>query len=907
MKTLFTFSVLLVCGCNFEVTDLSGFQFDTPSEFTGDVRIDNEEYEDTNGESGKLDHNVLDVAEMADEDSSDKPDIKPDELGMPEIPDIPDIKDTGHDVPDVWPDVPDVHDVQDIDADETAQEIHEVGVEVGEEVEIVEVVDLCKGTNCSDDNNCTEDFCLQDTGECIHDAVAYCCLADQECADDDVCNGAETCKSNKCKQGEALKCDDDNVCTDDACVPSEGCVYVPNEEPCDDNDPCTTDDYCAEDGQCVGKTWCLCFTDADCLDDGDLCNGAYKCQGNFCVIDPATVVDCSDDDLCTDDSCDQNTGECVYDAISGCCNFDEECDDGNVCNGVETCVGNKCQTGETLKCNDDNVCTDDSCDSASGCVYTPNNAPCSDGDNCATGDFCSNGACQPGIQLVCDDGNDCTADGCIPTTGCVPFNLPNNTACDDKNACTNGDTCQAGKCKGGAALTCNDNNVCTNDACAPSEGCIYVPNKEPCDDDNMCTDNDICKDSQCIGQIWCVCLTDTNCLDDGDLCNGAYKCQGNFCVIDPATVVYCADDNVCTTDSCKPDTGECVFANNTAPCDDGDNCATGDFCSNGVCQPGAPVLCDDDNMCTADSCNPATGICANTAVADCCNFDKECDNGDKCDGAEICVDHKCVPGAPLVCDDGNECTAGGCVPAVGCVQFNLPNNTACDDKNACTNGDTCQAGKCKGGSVSVCNDNNYCTTDSCDPATGCVNTPTNEGQKCGDANVCNGVETCINGLCAPGTPLNCDDGKECTADECVTEIGCINTQIPGCCVADKDCDNVLNDKDNCPLIANPDQADMDKDNTGDVCDEVNICNLSASGIPSVFLEHNPVCINGCFVGGQIVCIKCMTIHNTCIADADGTSGSICQGDCNDSWYGQAYECWPVGQPPPQCKLPWTPQ
>ncbi len=51
-----------------------------------------------------------------------------------------------------------------------------------------------------------------------------------------------------------------------------------------------------------------------------------------------------------------------------------------------------------------------------------------------------------------------------------------------------------------------------------------------------------------------------------------------------------------------------------------------------------------------------------------------------------------------------------------------PITAPCDDGNACTENDACQNGTCTG-TVVTCNDHNECTTDSCDPAKGCVFVP----------------------------------------------------------------------------------------------------------------------------------------------------------------------------------------
>jgi len=107
------------------------------------------------------------------------------------------------------------------------------------------------------------------------------------------------------------------------------------------------------------------------------------------------------------------------------------------------------------------------------------------------------------------------------------------------------------------------------------------------------------------------------------------------------------------------------------------------------------------------------------------------------------------------CSDGNICTDDVCEPnRIGCTN---PNNAAsCDDSDACTTADTCSGGVCVSGAPLKCDDVNECTADSCDAIKGCVNTPVPDGTPCtDDLKFCNGAETCQNGQCTSETTNAC--------------------------------------------------------------------------------------------------------------------------------------------------------
>ena len=481
------------------------------------------------------------------------------------------------------------------------------------------------------------------------------------CDDGNPCLVGDHCVGGECGGGVAPNCNDGNPCTDDSCDPESGCVNAPNSLPCFDGDVCTTDDLCAA-GECLG---------------GDL-------------------LECDDANPCTGDECDSQLG-CQHALL------DVACDDGNGCTATDTCVNGLCKGGGAVDCDDDNVCTTDSCLPESGCAHQIHSGPCDDGNPCTLNDGCVNGACSAGKLLDCDDGNPCTDDACGPDGLCV--HPANEAACDDGNECTVGDACEAGQCVYAGLAGCNDDNICTDDSCDPAQGCLHLLGTGPCDDENLCTTGDHCSLGECIG-------------------GGSLTCD---------------DGNSCTDDSCNADTG-CQFVANAAPCDDGNICTLDDVCKAGWCTSGGAMNCGDENPCTDDSCHPVDG-CINT------NNQGPCDDGSACTVDDACAGGTCVSGETLNCNDENICTDDSCDAESGCQNVN--NAVFCNDDNPCTVLDVCFAGGCVGSGALSCGDGDKCTTDVCTPGVGCEypaitpccgNGVKEGGEECDDGNEVDGDE-----------------------------------------------------------------------------------------------------------------------------------------------------------------------
>jgi cysteine-rich repeat protein len=151
------------------------------------------------------------------------------------------------------------------------------------------------------------------------------------------------------------------------------------------------------------------------------------------------------------------------------------------------------------------------------------------------------------------------------------------------------------------AEQCDDGNTTSGDCC--STICQYEAAGTSCGSfsDAACDNLDTCNATG-------VCQANNepngNSCSDGNACTTADTCSAGVCV--GGTALNVDDSNPCTDDSCNTASGA-VHTNNTASCSDGNACTTGDACSGGTCLGTGTLNVDDGNICTTDSCNPATG------------------------------------------------------------------------------------------------------------------------------------------------------------------------------------------------------------------------------------------------------------------------------------------------------------
>ncbi len=440
------------------------------------------------------------------------------------------------------------------------------------------------------------------------------------------------------------------------------------------------------------------------------------------------------------------------------------------------------------------------------------------------------GACYEDAD--CDDGNSCTSDSCLVTTGECIYVL-DHAVCDDGVYCNGVGICAPDSPIAELGTGCiQTGNPCRADSLICDEiadWCRGCESDAECNDGLFCTGIGICDPENLAAEAGSGCLRTGNpcsgdtpiCVEASDHCRG---CESN---------VECNDDILCTNDACEGN-GSCSNIPNDILCDDGKYCTGDSLCDpkdfradvDGCVHTGNPCVCmmpvgpgntcairasddttvnvpngsrlicneatdacdkceanancNDGIVCTTNACNGATGVCTNEPNDNLCDDGLFCTDDDYCDpehpdaGADGCV-HETNPCDPKLCDEGD--AAAVCVDCAS--------NAECDDGIACT-------------------------SDACDISTGkCTSTPSDS--------FCDHGLYCTHGeYCDPNHPDARADGCVSNIDPCPVGMTC--DEIQDACVDDVDGDGVGDAYDNCPNTTNPSQTDTDGDGVGDACD-----------------------------------------------------------------------------------------
>ncbi len=376
---------------------------------------------------------------------------------------------------------------------------------------------------------------------------------------------------------------------------------------------------------------------------------------------------------------------------------------------------------------------------------------------------------------------------------------------------------------------CDDKNACTLDVCGTGTDprCKHLPIRDCCLFNQECDDGDACTEDICEGEslvcqhsrIPLCCLDDTYCNDNNsctvDACVNkqcrfmASPLKPNCCLTD----AECKDINLCSIDYCAMDPGgpykTChhTFPGGAKCCQIHSDCndnkvETIDTCVNYYCQYGPnpkfclgppPQYCNDNDVCTLDLCNLNTFLCEHQDIQGCCKKNLDCSDGDPCtdDFCQLAV-HTCTH-----------------IPRLGCCHDNQDCEQFVTDKDMCRE-PVCLDNSCRMVHIpsegccltkSDCDDNNSCTTDSCDPGTNLCQHKSVGQSCCNRASDCNEDDDpctqaqCVASQCTFKTvagccksDFQCDDGSLCTSDIC-EEYRCrfVFTPDAGCCDSEADC------------------------------------------------------------------------------------------------------------------------
>ena len=313
-----------------------------------------------------------------------------------------------------------------------------------------------------------------------------------------------------------------------------------------------------------------------------------------------------------------------------------------------------------------------------------------------------------------------------------------------------------------------DGIQCGSDGCGGECGLCEDPPDETCADENTrhwFNESGSCKDGAC------------EYTTHAELCQ--FGCDGGTCLPDPCDILICD----APPGPCHENAGTCVrdpephciyqqFDDGTA-CNDDLVCNGNETCQAGVCEAGQALNCSGyDDACATGACDEQLGGCAALPQPD----GSPCSDGLYCTGEdEVCLAGQCQPGTAVDCSHlDSVCAEGDCSEGLNkCVARALNNGSSCDDGLVCNGTETCVNGICESADPISCpQPANRCWQAACDEAAaGCAQTALADDTPCQDGDECTLADICVSGQCLSGAIAPdgtvCSDGNACTqADAC---------------------------------------------------------------------------------------------------------------------------------------------
>lgn len=435
---------------------------------------------------------------------------------------------------------------------------------------------------------------------------------------------------------------------------------------------------------------------------------------------------------------------------------------------------------------------------------------CYDGTVCNGEERCNLGFCSVGTPLQCDSSDPCNVGRCDPVNGCAADPVPNGTVCNDGDATTEGDRCEAGACYGNVVET-----RVPADYTSPEPITLSFDLTEIGQDPPGWFDTGAFNSLSEANLFEVMALSDGNkvfgtrsestnihshwLIENSDRWSG-YEVNGRMRVANATAgigitlysdypradayyrlrrfdsgsfhfALHGGDLDACVgdTDTGVTPSGNVWYSFRFRAFDDGDGTRLqAKVWSEGSAEPGS-WLADCLDASTTRRLGGAPGVwsmgsgekywddlavvplppASEIPPADVpeCVSDADCGDSDACTGVERCVDAACFDGTPLECADPGACRVATCDAFAGCAIEPMANGTVCGVGDFCTAADTCFDGVCSAGAALACPDPGACLIGRCDPTRGCESESMPDGSYCDDGNIDTLNDSCGAGVC----------------------------------------------------------------------------------------------------------------------------------------------------------------